>query len=401
MATILLVIIYITFIGLGIPDSLFGTAWPAIYTELHLPVSYANFVTSIISGGTILSSLLSAKVISRFGTAKVTAVSTALTACALFGFSSANHVLFLCLFAIPLGIGAGAIDTALNNYVALHYKAVHMNFLHCFYGIGVSLSPYLMSLMLSDNGNWRNGYRTVFFVQSGIAAVSILTVPLWKTVRDTLPQGEETISETGFFYLLKQCKVRRACLILIGSCAIEYTCGIWGSTFLVNQKGMAVDFAAKMITLYYIGMACGRFLSGVVSYKFNSWQILKAGQGTMLIAIVLLVLPFPALISGFALFLVGLGNAPIFPNMLHLTPSNFGKEISQTVMSIQMSASYLSILLAPVIFGWIAQNISVALFPFYLCILYVMIPGSKGQEIRCKLACKRIFELGTRKNTEK
>lgn len=372
MTIILLAVIYITFIGLGIPDSLFGTAWPAIYTEFHLPISYANFVTSIISGGTIISSLLSARLVKSFGTAKITAVSTTLTAFALLGFSNSYNMLFLCLFAIPLGIGAGSIDTVLNNYVALHYKAVHMNFLHCFYGIGVSFSPYLMALMLSDNGDWRNGYKTVFWIQLGISIITIAAIPLWKKGKKTILYEEKNISSVGLLSLLKERKVRRVCLIFIGSCAIEYTCGIWGSTFLVNTKGMTVDFAAKIITLYYIGMACGRFLSGVFSWRFHSWQILKVGQGVTLTAILLLFLPFPAIVSGGALFLIGLGNAPVFPNMLHLTPDNFGKEKSQTAMSIQMAASYLSIMLAPIVFGLIAQRISMSFFPFYLSIMFII-----------------------------
>lgn len=278
MTTILLIIIYITFIGLGIPDSLFGTAWPAIYPAFNVPISHANFVTSIISGGTILSSLLSTRLIKRFGTAKITAVSTAMTAGALFGFSVSPNMVFLCLFAVPLGIGAGAIDTALNNYVALHYRAVHMNFLHCFYGIGVSLSPYLMSLMLSATGNWRQGYQTVFWVQSGIAAVTILSIPLWKKVNSADSCTEEDTLVIGVLDLLKEQKVRRVCLVLLGSCAIEYTCGVWGSTFLVNEKQMAVDVAAKVIMFYYIGMALGRFSSGVLALKCTSQQIIKIGQ---------------------------------------------------------------------------------------------------------------------------
>lgn len=372
MATVLLIIIYITFIGLGIPDSLFGTAWPAIYTEMNLPVSYANFVTSIISGGTIISSLLSNQLLKRYGTAKITAASTALTAGALLGFSYAGSLLFLCLFAIPLGIGAGAIDTALNNYVALHYKAVHMNFLHCFYGIGISLSPYLMSLMLSEHENWRSGYKLVFIIQFAISVISIVSIPLWGKVNHEDTYKENTDSAPGILCMLKEHKVHLVCLIFIGSCAIEYTCGIWGSTFLVNEKGMSVDYAAKIITLYYIGIACGRFLSGIISYRFSSWQIVICGQLITFAAIVLLFLPLPALASGGSLFLVGMGNSPIFPNMIHLTPDHFGKEKSQAAMSLQMSASYLSILLAPVFFGFIAQNISIAVFPYYLGIAFVV-----------------------------
>lgn len=377
MTTILLIIIYITFIGLGIPDSLFGTAWPAIYPAFNVPISHANFVTSIISGGTILSSLLSTRLIRRFGTAKITAVSTAMTAGALFGFSVSPNMVFLCLFAVPLGISAGAIDTALNNYVALHYRAVHMNFLHCFYGIGVSLSPYLMSLMLSATGNWRQGYQTVFWVQSEIAAVTILSIPLWKKVNSADSCTEEDTLVVGVLDLLKEQKVRRVCLVLLGSCAIEYTCGVWGSTFLVNEKQMAVDVAAKVIMFYYIGMALGRFSSGVLALKCTSQQIIKIGQCITLVAVALLLFPLSSVVTSGALFLIGLGNGPIFPNMIHLTPETFGKERSQAVVSIQMSASYVSIMLAPVLFGLIAQYIRVALFPYYLCVmLFIMLLGT-------------------------
>ena len=234
-------------------------------------------MTSIISGGTILSSLLSTRLIKCFGTAKVTAVSTAMTAGALLGFSIAPNIIFLCLFAVPLGIGAGAIDTALNNYVALHYRAVHMNFLHCFYGIGVSLSPYLMSLMLSATGNWRQGYQTVFWVQLGIAIMTIISIPLWKKVNSTDSYEEENALVIGIIDLLKDLKVRRVCLVFLGSCAIEYTCGVWGSTFLVTEKQMAVDAAAKVIMFYYIGMALGRFSSGILALKCTSQQMIKIG----------------------------------------------------------------------------------------------------------------------------
>ncbi len=377
MSTLLLIVIYITFIGLGIPDSLFGTAWPAIYSAFGVAISHANFVTSIISGGTILSSLLSTRLIKCFGTAKVTAVSTAMTAGALLGFSIAPNIIFLCLFAVPLGIGAGAIDTALNNYVALHYRAVHMNFLHCFYGIGVSLSPYLMSLMLSATGNWRQGYQTVFWVQLGIAIMTIISIPLWKKVNSTDSYEEENALVIGIIDLLKDLKVRRVCLVFLGSCAIEYTCGVWGSTFLVTEKQMAVDAAAKVIMFYYIGMALGRFSSGILALKCTSQQMIKIGQCITLIAIALLLLPLSPIATSGALFLIGLGNGPIFPNMIHLTPENFGKERSQAVVSIQMSASYISILLAPVLFGLLAQFISLALFPYYLCaMLFIMLLGT-------------------------
>lgn len=374
MSTLLLIIIYITFIGLGIPDSLFGTAWPAIYTEFDLPVSWANFVTLTISGGTILSSLLSARLICRFGTGKVTAVSTVMTAAALFGFSCSDHFGFLWLMAIPLGLGAGAIDTALNNYAALHYKASHMSFLHCFYGVGVSVSPFLMSLALAENADWRGGYRTVFYIQLAIAVLSVVTLPLWNCVKED-ENTEEKQASVKLSSLLRLPKLYMVGFILIGSCAIEYTCGNWGSTFLVSVKGFSVDHAAGIITFYYAGMALGRFLSGVLAEKFTSRQLVFIGQGVVAAAILLLLLPLPSIVSGMALFLVGLGNGPIYPNVIYLTPDHFGKDLSQAVMGLQMVLAYTGILFAPAVFGVIAQNISVALFPLYLAGLYAVMMG--------------------------
>lgn len=378
MATLLLIVIYIAFIGLGVPDSLFGTAWPAIYTDLNLPVSWASIVTIIVSCGTITSSLLSSWLISRFGTGKITAVSTLMTALALLGFSCSDSMLWLCLCAIPLGLGAGSIDTALNNYVALHYKASHMNFLHCFYGIGVSLSPYLMSLALSK-GTWEGGYRAVFWFQLAIAALTALALPLWKKVRHAQngEEAEETPRVLSFPALMKMPKVRMACLVFIGYCALEYTCGTWGSTFLVNAKGAAADTAARMVTFYYVGLALGRFLSGVLAGRLHSRQLVKIGQTILLAAVVSLFLPLPFAFCSVSLFFIGLGNGPIFPNMLHLTPELFGKDLSQAVIGAEMATSYIGVLLAPALFGLIAQNVTAALFPVYLLVLYaLMITGT-------------------------
>ena len=378
MATLLLIVIYIAFIGLGVPDSLFGTAWPAIYTDLNLPVSWASIVTIIVSCGTTTSSLLSSWLISRFGTGKITAVSTLMTALALLGFSCSDSMLWLCLCAIPLGLGAGSIDTALNNYVALHYKASHMNFLHCFYGIGVSLSPYLMSLALSK-GTWEGGYRAVFWFQLAIAALTALALPLWKKVRHAQngEEAEETPRVLSFPALMKMPKVRMACLVFIGYCALEYTCGTWGSTFLVNAKGAAADTAARMVTFYYIGLALGRFLSGVLAGRLHSRQLVKIGQMILLAAVVSLFLPLPFAFCSVSLFFIGLGNGPIFPNMLHLTPELFGKDLSQAVIGAEMATSYIGVLLAPALFGLIAQNVTAALFPVYLLVLYaLMITGT-------------------------
>ena len=379
MATILLIVIYIDFIGLGIPDSLFGAAWPAIYTEFGLPISYASFVTVIIYGGTVASSLLSAKVINRFGTAKVTAVSTALTAAGLLGFSFSGGLIWLCLFAVPLGLGAGAIDSALNNYIALHYKATHMSFLHCAYGVGVTLSPYLMALALSDNNDWRGGYRIAFFIQIGITAVTLFSLPLWSKIRriNTHDEEEDAAPRTlKLTELIKMPSVRAVWLIFFGSCAIEFTCGSWGSTFLVQSKGMSAENAAKIITFYYAGIAIGRFLSGILAAKLPSWRIIRIGQITIITAIVLLMLPLPVYVAAAGLFLVGLGNGPIYPNLIHLTPKNFGRDISQSVMGSQMAAASIGIMVMPPLFGLLAQGISTDIFPYFLLIMFAVMAVS-------------------------
>lgn len=375
MATLLLIIIFLDFIGLGIPDSLFGPAWPAIYTEMDLPVALGSAVSLINTGGTVISSLMSARLIKRFGTAKVTAFSTVVTATALLGFSFSHEFVFLCLLSLPLGLGGGAIDSALNNYVSLHYKATHMNFLHCFYGIGVSLSPYFMSLALAGEGGWRHGYRFAFFVQICIAAVTVLTLPLWKRVAEKCGE-EEGMRTVPLAALAKRRSVRMTWLMFICSCAIECTAGIWGSTFLVESKHISPDNAAKIIMFYYIGMACGRFLSGVLAVRLSSWRIIRLGMGVLFAAVFMLFIPLSAPFTALALFLVGLGNGPVFPNLTHLTPVNFGKEISGSVMGSQMAAAYIGIMIFPPIYGILAQNVTPAVFPFYLALFLVLMTAA-------------------------
>ncbi|MBQ8448071.1 MAG: MFS transporter [Clostridia bacterium] len=371
MATLLLFIIFIDFIGLGIPDSLFGPAWPAIYSEMSLPVSLGSIVSLINTGGTVISSLMSARLIKRFGTAKVTAFSTVVTATALLGFSFSHEFIFLCLLSLPLGLGGGAIDSALNNYVSLHYKATHMNFLHCFYGIGVSVSPYFMSLALAGAGGWRFGYRLAFFVQICIAALTVLTLPLWGRVAEK--SGEEAEQRTvPLSALARRRTVRMTWLMFICSCAIECTAGIWGSTFLVEAKGISAESAANIIMFYYMGMACGRFLSGVLASKLSPWRIIYLGVGVLTAAVALLFAPLSAPFTALALFLVGLGNGPVFPNLTHLTPINFGKDISGSVMGSQMAAAYIGIMIFPPIYGIMAQTLTPAVFPFYLALFLVL-----------------------------
>lgn len=371
MATFLLLVIYIAFIGLGIPDSLFGTAWPAIYAEFHLPISFASFVTVIISCGTIVSSMSSAKVINRFGTGRVSAFSTAMTAAALIGFSFSGSLWLLCLFAVPLGLGAGAIDTALNNYVAVHYSATHMSFLHCFYGIGVSVSPCIMSLVIGGESGWRGGYRAAFIIQLCIALLLFLTLPIWRKATPQKKGGQEAVRTLTLKEIRKIPGVKTMWCLFVTTCAIECTCGGWGSTFLVEYRQMAAGQAAQMVMFYYIGMALGRLLSGILAVHLDSWQIIKIGQCVLGAALILLLLPLSPFISAAGLFFVGLGNGPLFPNFNYLTPQNFGEDVSQSVMGTQMAASYAGIMLAPAACGLLGQLIHMGIFPVYLLVFYL------------------------------
>lgn len=376
MATALLIIIYIAFIGLGIPDSLFGTAWPAIYSEFELPISFGSFVTIIISCGTVLSSVISSKIISRLGTNKVSAYSTLLTALALLGFSFAPNLWVMCFWAIILGIGAGAIDVALNNYVAIHYSATHMSFLHCFYGVGVSVSPYILSLVIAGNFGWRGGYRIAFAIQLIITLLLFLSLPLWRKAHGGENESEEnTHKDLSFGSVLKIPGVKMMCSLFIASCAIECTCGGWGSTFLVEYKHLPAEKAAQIIMIYYIGMTLGRFLSGVLAAKLHSWKIIKLGQIVLGLALLLLILPGGVYLCALGMFLIGLGNGPLFPNFNYLTPENFGSDISQSVIGIQMASAYIGIMVAPAVCGLLGQVFGMVIFPFYLILFYaIMIP---------------------------
>lgn len=371
MTLLLLCVIYIAFIGLGLPDSLFGTAWPAIYGEFALPLSAANCVTLIVSGGTVISSAMSARVINKFGTYTVTAVSTALTAAALFGFSVSKNLIWLCLFSIPLGIGAGAVDSALNNYVALHFSASHMNFLHCFYGVGVSVSPYIMSFALLG-GSWRGGYRTAFIIQCVITAVIAFSRPLWKK-NDKNSSEEEKSVTLSFAQMIKTPCVKSDLALFASSCAIECTCGAWSSTFLVESKGFSADVAAKTVAMYFVGLTLGRFLSGVLSSKISSWNLIKSGLIIVFSAIIVLLLPLKSSFAALGLFLLGLGIGPVYPNIMHLTPKNFGKDVSQSIIGLQMAVAYTGITAVPPIFGFLAQKFGMKLFAPFMLVLFVIL----------------------------
>lgn len=371
MATLLLVFIYIFYIGLGLPDSLLGAAWPAIYPQWQLPVSWASYISVIISLGTVIASLTSARVIKKLGTPVVTVLSTLLAAIGLLSFSLSQNFIFLCLSAIPLGLGAGSIDTALNNYVALHYNAMQMNFLHCFYGVGVTISPYLMSVALGADLNWRGGYRTAFYLQAAITLLAFLSLLLWKKVKKAEPAAEKPAVALTIPQLLKNKKAPVACCVFAGISALESACLIWGSTYLTDHIGLTAEDAAARITLYFAGLTLGRFLSGLFARRLTPWQLIGAGQAFILLAVLLLFFFDSATGAVAALFLVGFGNGPIFPNMTHLTPRLFGEEASQSMIGLQMALSYTSILLTPLLFGVLAEYLGISIFPLFLFIAFL------------------------------
>ena len=381
MATLLLVVIYVCFVGLGIPDSLFGPAWPVMSAELNLPVSVAGLMTPYFCVFTVISSLLSDKLINRFGTGKITAVSTLLTAIGLFGYSFAPALWWILLFAIPLGIGAGAVDAGLNNYVALHYKASHISYLHCFYGVGVTVSPVFMSLALAGGGDWRGGYRYAGIAQLCIAVMAILAVPLWSKVarigKDTAadPTEAQPADLPRTLSLREQAKdagIRWVWLIFAVAVALEVLVGNWGSTFLVKVKGMDPAFAAAMTALYYLGLAAGRFLSGLLSRRLTAWRIIALALAVWPLSVVFFVLPLPPAVAGAGLLFAGLGMGPLYPNLVYLTPRNFGRDVSQSVMGSQSASAYLGLLAVPPLFGLLVDRFGVGLYPPFLAVMYVL-----------------------------
>ena len=371
--TALLIIIFITFIGVGLPDSVLGTAWPAIYREFNLPVSLAGYISATVSACTIISSLISSRVINKFGTGVVSAVSTLMTAAALLGYAFSSNAVFFFLLSIPLGLGAGSIDTALNNFVALHYSASKMNFLHCFYGIGVAASPYVMSLALGADDNWRKGYVITGLIQFAIALIAVLSLPLWKKAEKKDENGNDAPLKTlTLSQLLKMPAVRMRCFAFFSYCALELCAGSWSSTYFVNIKGLTSDKAAQIAMLFYVGLASGRFLSGIVARKVGRWKIIGTSSLVLFVALVLFVLPLPVFVAAVALFFLGLGSGPVFPNLTHLTPQNFGEDISQSVIGVQQASSYTGIMLMPWLFGILAQAVSAAIFPYYLLLLFTI-----------------------------
>lgn len=376
MTYLLLIIIYIGFIGLGLPDSLFGAAWPAIYNEFGLPLSMGSVITVITTLGTTLSSMKSAVVIKRFGTGRVALLSTLFTAIAILGISLTGSFWFICLCAIPLGLGAGSIDTALNNYVSQHYTASQMSFLHCFYGIGVTVSPLLLAHSMEGDGGWRGGYASAFWLQAGITLVLLLALPLWKRVKHSVSHEEEETQVLSLREIARIPGVKITWLMYSASVAIEMTCGAWGSTYLVEGLGMTTAQAAGMIMFYFLGIAVGRFLSGILAMKLVCMSIIRGSAVVLLAALLLLLFAHSPTQAVVALFLIGLGNGPMFPNFTYLTPQRFGNERSAAIIGTQLAVSNIAWLLMPVICSLLGEAFGMGVFPWYLALLYAMLVWS-------------------------
>ncbi len=374
---IILVIIAISYIGVGLPDSVLGTVWPAVYEDLNLPVSLAGYISLTVSFFTMLSCLMSTRLTKRFGTGTVTVVSTALTALALLGLSFSKNVIFFFLLSVPLGVGAGTIDSALNGFVALYCNNSQMSYLHCFYGLGVTASPYLVSLCLADDNNWRRAYLTVGLLQSAITVILLIALPYWKKKEKINIEKEETPTKVlSTKELLKMPSVVLSCAVFFIICACEYTAGVWSSTFFAEYKGFSPDKAAKTAMLFYVGMTLGRFVSGVVGKKLSSTQILKICVGILLLSSMVIALPFNPTVAAFGLLLFGFGMGPTFPNLSYLVPSLFGRDISQSVIGIQLASTYVGIMIMPSVFGLLAEKVSAGLFPYFLFVLMLLFTGA-------------------------
>ena len=367
----LLVVIYISFIAVGLPDSLLGVAWPVMYVEFGLPISVNGYIAMMMSACTIVSSLFSARINHKIGTGVVTAISTAMTALALFGYAYSENVVCLFLLAIPLGLGAGAIDSGLNSFVALHYSVAQMNFLQCFYGLGVLISPWLMSMALGTEGDWRKGYLIVAVIQSALTVLTVAALPLWKNMEKRVVAQEKTETKIlSVKQLLRTPGVGISCLAFALACGMELSFGTWCSTYFVEAKGVPANYAAQITVLFYVGMTAGRFLSGLFAKKLTPTQMLWISGAALLVAVLVLMLPVGLGVSAVALLLAGVGVGPLFPNLVHLTPVAFGRDVASSVIGMQMSASYLGITLMPAVFGVLAQHIGVSLFPGFLLLAH-------------------------------
>ncbi len=375
MTTLLLLVIYLAFISLGLPDSMLGAAWPLMRSELGLPLEGAGLVSVIITVGTIISSLLTGRLIRKLGTGRLTTLSVLTTALALLGYSFTTSYLWLCLMAVPMGLGAGAVDASLNDFVARNYSSKHMSWLHAFWGVGATAGPLLMAGMISLTGRWQNGYRSVSFVQFGLVAILIASLSLWKKFDHASVEAHSVKLSNGSIWKTPGMGPNLAAFFAY--CSLELTAGLWFASYLVQIRGVKPETAAAWAASYYFGIMLGRMINGFLTLRFSSKTLIRAGQTSILLGILLLFLPGNTF-SLIGLLLVGMGCAPIYPSMLHETPARFGKENSSRLMGIQMASAYVGLSVAPPLVGLLASRWSLQIFPFALLILLaLMVWGSE------------------------
>ena len=381
MTTLLLINIYVAFISLGLPDSILGSAWPSMFEKLNVPVGYAGIITMIIAGSTIVSSLASNFLNQKLGTYKVMVISVSITALALFGFSCSNEFWHLCLLGIPYGLGAGSVDAALNNYVALHYKNRHMSWLHCFWGVGTMIGPIVMSNFISNGGIWTEGYRAISIFQVFLVVILAFSFPLWKNManksnesvkndineKNSLSNFDDDLQEkVTLKSVIKVPGVLESVFIFLCYCSIESTTGLWASTYMVFARGIDVSVASSWAMLFFIGITVGRFINGFTSEKFGDKIMINFSVILIIISFVLMLLPIESKILVCVVFILsGLGCAPIYPCMIHSTPIRFGKRNSQALIGLQMACAYTGTTFCPLIFGLIVEKISVNCLPIY------------------------------------
>ncbi len=373
MIHLLLAVIYLSFVSLGLPDSLLGSAWPSMYQGFGVPVSYSGMIFFLISLGTVISSLQSDRLTRKLGAGKVTAVSVAMTAAALFGFSISNSFWMLCLWAIPYGLGAGSVDAALNNYVALHFASRHMSWLHCMWGLGASIGPYIMGCALTRWESWHLGYRIISVLQLALTAVIVLSLPLWKgTAQPEKREQSPPPQALTLRQIISLPGVKAVMVTFFCYCALEQTTGLWASSYLALHKGVAPETAASFASLFFLGITAGRALSGFLTMRLSDSRMVRLGQGIIAVGLAAFLLPLGEYAALAGLILIGLGCAPIYPSIIHATPTHFGADKSQAIIGVQMASAYVGNCLMPPLFGLIANHITVSLFPFYLLVILIV-----------------------------